>query len=78
MGTVFDRPYAPSTLDSFPREFTVGHIRQLDRLVTGLRDRTPLVAGVDGRVLVDIDDTIIKYTDMANEDPVTDTPASGD
>ena len=64
MGTIFDRPYAPSTLGSFLREFTFGHVRQLDavaaRLLTGLCDRTPLVAGIEGRVLVDIDDTIIE------------------
>ena len=30
MGTLFDRPYAPSTLGSFLREFTFGHVRQLD------------------------------------------------
>lgn len=27
MGTVFDRPYAPSTLGSFLRQFTFGHVR---------------------------------------------------
>src|SRR3954469_4221464 len=51
MGTLFDRPYAPSTLGSFLREFTFGHVRQLDpvatRLVTGLHDRTSLLAGID-------------------------------
>jgi hypothetical protein len=64
MGSLFDRPYAPSTLGSFLREFTFGHVRQLDavaaRLLTGLHDRAPLVAGIDGPVLVDIDDTIIE------------------
>jgi len=30
MGTIFDQPYAPSTLGSFLREFTFGHVRQLD------------------------------------------------
>ena len=30
MDTLFDRPYAPSTLGSFLREFTFGHVRQLD------------------------------------------------
>jgi hypothetical protein len=64
MGSLFDRPYAPSTLGSFLREFSFGHVRQLDavaaRLLTGLHDRTPLVAGIDGPVLVDIDDTIIE------------------
>ena len=28
--------------------------------MTGLHDRTPLLAGIDGPVLVDIDDTIIE------------------
>jgi len=64
MGTIFDRPYAPSTLGSFLREFTFGHVRQLDavgsRFLCGLADRTPIVAGIDGTVFVDIDDTIIE------------------
>ncbi|MFD9670089.1 IS1380 family transposase [Rhodococcus sp. NPDC059968] len=65
MGTVFDRPYAPSTLGSFLRQFTFGHVRQLDavasRFLCALAQRSPLVSGIDtGRVLVDIDDTIIE------------------
>lgn len=65
MGTVFDRPYAPSTLGSFLRQFTFGHVRQLDavasRFLGALAAKTPLVTGIDtGRVLVDIDDTIIE------------------
>jgi len=64
MGRVFSRAYAPSTLGSFLREFTFGHVRQLDavasRFLGGLAHRSPLVAGVDGHVLVDIDDTIIE------------------
>jgi len=64
MGSLFDRPYAPSTLGSFLREFTFGHVRQLDavatRLLSALNDRTPVLAGIDGPVLVDIDDTIIE------------------
>src|SRR3954466_7793498 len=71
MGTIFDRPYAPSTLGSFLRAFTFGHVRQLDavatRLVTGLHDRTSLLAGIDGPVLVDIDDTIIEVHGHAKE-----------
>ena len=43
MGTIFDHPYAPSTLGSFLREFTFGHVRQLDavgsRFLCGLADR---------------------------------------
>ncbi|UNN05057.1 IS1380 family transposase [Rhodococcus opacus] len=65
MGTVFDRPYAPSTLGSFLRQFTFGHIRQLDavasRFLGNLAEKTALVSGIDtGRVLVDIDDSIIE------------------
>ena len=65
MGTVFDRPYAPSTVGSFLREFTFGHVRQLDavasRFLCALAARSPLVSGIDtGRVLVDIDDSIIE------------------
>jgi len=64
-GTVFDRPYAPSTIGSFLREFTFGHVRQLDavasRFLSNLAAKTPLITGIDtGRVLVDIDDTIIE------------------
>jgi hypothetical protein len=64
MGRVFERAYAPSTLGSFLRAFTFGHVRQLDavasRFLTGLADQTPLVAGIADRVLVDIDDTIVE------------------
>src|SRR2546429_4979581 len=48
MGRLFDRPYAPSTLGSFLRAFSFGHVRQLDAvaatLLTGLAARTPLLA----------------------------------
>ena len=64
MNRVFERAYAPSTLGSFLRAFTFGHVRQLDavasRFLTGLADQTPLVAGIADRVLVDIDDTIVE------------------
>lgn len=66
MGRVFKRAYAPSTLGSFLRSFTFGHVRQLDavasRFLTGLAAQAPLIAASDGsgRVMVDIDDTIIE------------------
>ena len=64
MGRVFTRAYAPSTLGSFLRTFTFGHVRQLDavacRFLCGLAVRSPLVAGIEGSVLIDIDDTIIE------------------
>lgn len=71
MGTLFDRPYAPSTLGSFLREFTFGHVRQLDavasRLLARLAERTPLLAGIDGTVMVDLDDTIIEVHGYAKQ-----------
>ena len=66
MGKVFAGAYAPSTLGSFLRSFTFGHVRQLDavasRFLTRLAAQTPLIASPDGsgRVMVDIDDTIIE------------------
>jgi hypothetical protein len=71
MGTVFERPYAPSTLGSFLREFAFGHVRQLDavaaRLLARLHARTPLLAGINGPVLVDIDDTIVEVHGHAKQ-----------
>lgn len=71
MGTLFERPYAPSTLGSFLREFRFGHVRQLDavasRLLVGLGEHTPAMAGTDGRILVDIDDTIIEVHGYAKQ-----------
>ena len=64
MGRVFDGAYAPSTLGSFLRSFTFGHVRQLDavasRGLTGLAASTPIVAGIDDLALVDLDDTIVE------------------
>jgi hypothetical protein len=71
MGKVFDACYAPSTLGSFLREFAFGHVRQLDavaaRLLDGLAARTPLLAGIDGPVLLDVDDTIIEVHGYAKQ-----------
>src|SRR3954464_2400642 len=62
MGKVFTRAYAPSTLGSFLRSFTFGHVRQLDavasRLLTRLGSQAalldPAAAEQAGeRVLVD-------------------------
>ena len=54
MGRVFDRAYAPSTLGSFLRSFTFGHVRQLDavasRFLTGLVERTPILGAAGDRV----------------------------
>ncbi|WP_157182615.1 hypothetical protein [Sciscionella marina] len=64
MKKLFDGCYAPSTLGSFLRSFTFGHVRQLDavasRVLIGLNQQTPLLAGLDERAIVDIDDSIIE------------------
>ena len=74
MGRIFARAYAPSTLGSFLRAFTFGHVRQLDavasRFLTRLADQAPLIAaapGSGGRVMVDIDDTIIEVHGYAKQ-----------
>ncbi len=63
MGRVFTDVRAPSTLGTFLRSFTFGHVRQLDavasRMLAGLAGVSPrLLAGVDGLAFIDIDDTI--------------------
>jgi len=67
MGRVFAGAYAPSTLGSFLRSFSFGHVRQLDavasRFLTRLAVQAPLIATASDtsqRVMVDIDDTIIE------------------
>jgi hypothetical protein len=53
---------APSTLGTFLRSFTFGHVRQLDavaaRLLAGLAARAPLLPGADELAYLDIDDTV--------------------
>jgi hypothetical protein len=72
MGRIFTRAYAPSTLGSFLRSFTFGHVRQLDavasRFLTGLAGVAPMVFGApDELVLVDVDDTIIEVHGYAKQ-----------
>ena len=70
-GRVFGRCYAPSTLGSFLRTFTFGHVRQLDavasRFLTALAKDTALVAGVSEVAVVDIDDTIVEVHGYAKQ-----------
>jgi hypothetical protein len=59
MPSLFTRVYAPSTIGSFLRALTHGHVRQLqaaarDTLV-GLTGRTPVLAGADVLCFLDID-----------------------
>jgi hypothetical protein len=53
---------APSTLGTFLRTFTFGHVRQLDavasRLLINLARHTPLLPGAGELTYIDIDDTV--------------------
>jgi hypothetical protein len=62
MGRVLTAGRAPSTLGTFLRAFTFGHVRQLDavasRVLVNLAARAPLLVGADQVAYLDIDDTI--------------------
>ena len=63
MPRLFAGVRAPSTLGTFLRSFSHGHVQQLDavgsRLLTGLAARVPgLLAGGDQVTFVDVDDTV--------------------
>jgi hypothetical protein len=62
MKKLFTGAYAPSTLGSFLRAFTFGHVRQLDavawRWLVNVAQAAPIVTGINDYALVDIDDTI--------------------
>ncbi|WP_460836096.1 IS1380 family transposase [Nocardioides hungaricus] len=63
MGRLFGGVRAPSTLGTFLRSFTHGHVQQLDKisagLLAGLATRVPdLVAGGEGVAFLDVDDTV--------------------
>ena len=62
MKTLFERVYAPSTVGTLLREFTFGHARQLDSVLSehlaGLCQRVDLLPGSDVRAFVDIDSLV--------------------
>lgn len=63
MGRLFAEVRAPSTLGTFLRAFTHGHVQQLDKisagLLAGLAARVPgLFAGADEIAFLDVDDTV--------------------
>src|SRR5450759_4628250 len=59
MGRVLTAGRAPSTLGTFLRAFTFGHVRQLDavasRVLVNLAARAPLLVGADQVAYLDID-----------------------
>jgi hypothetical protein len=62
MDRLFEDVRAPSTLGTFLRAFTFGHVRQLDavaaRLLAALAGQVPLLPGADRVAYVDVDDTV--------------------
>jgi Transposase DDE domain group 1 len=80
MGRLFVRAYAPSTLGSFLRAFTFGHIRQLDavasRFLLALAGLTGMMTTITGPrtgnerghyALVDVDDTVVEVHGHAKQ-----------
>jgi hypothetical protein len=76
-GRLVARAYAPSTLGSFLRTFTFGHVRQLDAVasrfliamagLTGLLGASPDPAGYRGYALLDVNDTFIEVHGHAKQ-----------
>ena len=62
MARLFDGVRAPSTLGTFLRAFTFGHVLQLDavasRLLIGLAGQAPLLPGAGELTYIDVDDTV--------------------
>jgi len=79
-GRLFACAYAPSTLGSFLRAFTFGHIRQLDAVASrfllalarltgplGMATATRTDSEQDGYALVDVDDTVVEVHGHAKQ-----------
>jgi hypothetical protein len=66
LGKILPGGYAPSTLGSFLRSHTFGHVRQVDavawRFLRNLAQRSTVLGSAQdtGRVLLDLDDTIVQ------------------
>lgn len=71
MGRLFQGVCAPSTVGSFLRAFTFGHVRQLDavasRLLRNLVDLAPGVVPESPWVFLDVDDTVIPVYSPAKQ-----------
>ena len=81
MGRLFTGVRAPSTLGTFLRAFTFGHVRQLDavaaRLLADLAAATPLLPGADRVGLSSTSTTrCARPTATPSRAPGTATPAS--
>jgi hypothetical protein len=71
MGSLFAGVRAPSTLGTFLRAFTFGHVRQLDavaaRVTARLARVTPLLPGAGQVAYVDVDDTVKRVYGYAKQ-----------
>jgi hypothetical protein len=71
MGMLFDDVYAPSTLGSFLRSFTWGHVRQLEAagrdLLARLARCTPLLPGVEQYAFIDVDSLLRRVYGKAKQ-----------
>lgn len=71
MPTLFGGVYAPSTLGSFLRAFTFGHVRQLGavarQFLVQLAEATPLLAGAQAVTFVDVDSPLRRVYGKAKQ-----------
>jgi hypothetical protein len=76
MPSLFTGVYAPSTVGSFLREFTHGHVRQLQTagrdVLVELAGRTPLLDGAQALCFVDIDSMLRRFTARRSRAPGSD------
>ena len=81
MGRLFGGIRAPSTLGTFLRAFTFGHVRQLDavaaKMVARLAARSPLLGGAATVAFVDVDDTVKQTYGYAKTSHVRTLSSSG-
>ena len=74
-GLAFAEMRAPSTLGTFLRSFTHGHVQQLNRVLrrslVALAERVNLLPGADQVVFVDLDSTHRQVTGTPNREPRT-------
>jgi Transposase DDE domain group 1 len=80
MPRLFTGIRAPSTLGTFLRVFTFGHVRQLDaaaaRLLARLAGAVPVLPGAESFTILDIDDTVRETHGYASKAPDAATPGS--
>src|SRR3954451_10157534 len=73
MARLFTGIRAPSTLGTFLRSFTFGHVRQPDSIAaafpTDLAHRTPLLTGAEQVTHLDVDDNVRRCTAAPNRAP---------